>query len=68
MNPQIDVNQIWDIAVIGAGAAGLAAGIFAAETTQAVSHAPRIVLLDSANKLGAKILVSGGGRCYVTHH
>ncbi|MGE0684956.1 MAG: NAD(P)/FAD-dependent oxidoreductase [Candidatus Binatia bacterium] len=62
------MTQIWDIAVIGAGAAGLAAGIFAAETTQAVSHAPRIVLLDSAKKLGAKILVSGGGRCNVTHH
>jgi hypothetical protein len=27
----------------------------------------RLVLLDSAKKLGAKILVSGGGRCNVTH-
>jgi hypothetical protein len=52
-----------DIAIIGAGAAGLAAGIFAAE------NAPgrRIVLLDGAKRIGAKILVSGGGRCNVTH-
>ncbi len=29
--------------------------------------AARIVVLDGANRLGAKILVAGGGRCNVTH-
>ena len=52
-----------DIAIIGAGAAGLGAGIFAAET----NHQLRIVILDGAKTLGAKILVSGGGRCNVTN-
>ncbi len=52
-----------DIAIIGAGAAGLAAGIFAAETNPNLS----ILLLDSAKTIGAKILVSGGGRCNVTN-
>jgi len=52
-----------DIVIIGAGAAGLAAGIFAAETNPEL----RIVLLDSAKNIGAKILVSGGGRCNVTN-
>jgi predicted Rossmann fold flavoprotein len=53
-----------DVAIIGGGAAGLAAAIFAAQS----SGSPRrIVLLDSAKSLGAKILVSGGGRCNVTH-
>lgn len=52
-----------DIAIIGAGAAGLAAGIFAAETNPAL----RIILLDGAKTIGAKILVSGGGRCNVTN-
>jgi hypothetical protein len=28
----------------------------------------RVVVLDGARTLGAKILVSGGGRCNVTHH
>ena len=28
----------------------------------------QIVLLDGAKKIGAKILVAGGGRCNVTHH
>src|SRR5881392_4109038 len=27
----------------------------------------RVVLLDGAKKIGAKILISGGGRCNVTH-
>jgi len=53
-----------DIAIIGGGAAGLAAAIFAAE---AATPSGRIVILDRAKTLGAKILVSGGGRCNVTH-
>lgn len=32
-----------------------------------MSGPPRIVVLDGARTLGAKILVSGGGRCNVTH-
>ena len=48
---------------MGAGAAGLAAAIFAAELRPRL----KIVLLDGAVKIGAKILVSGGGRCNVTH-
>src|SRR6476646_11154271 len=54
-----------DIAIVGGGAAGLAAAIFAAEAAPSGS---RIVVLDGARTLGAKILVPGGGRCNVTHH
>lgn len=54
-----------DLAIVGGGAAGLAAAIFAAEAAPA---GLRIVLLDGAKSLGAKILVAGGGRCNVTHH
>src|SRR6185312_1972363 len=54
-----------DLVIVGGGAAGLASAIFAAEAAPA-GH--RIVVLDGAHKLGAKILVSGGGRCNVTHH
>jgi len=52
---------VYDVAVIGAGAAGLTAAIFAAQ------NGARVVALDGAKKLGAKILISGGGRCNVTH-
>lgn len=52
--------------MIGAGAAGLAAAIAAGEENN--GGLPRgIVLLDGARTIGAKILVSGGGRCNVTH-
>lgn len=56
-------EPVVDVCVIGAGAAGLAAGIFAAEHNPAI----RVELLDGAKSIGAKILVSGGGRCNVTH-
>jgi predicted Rossmann fold flavoprotein len=58
------MTQTCDVAIIGGGAAGLAAAIFAAETS---GGANRVLVLDGAKSLGAKILVSGGGRCNVTH-
>jgi len=56
-----------DVAVIGAGAAGLTASIFAAEAAAQGDRPQNIVLLDGAKTIGAKILVSGGGRCNITH-
>lgn len=55
------------LAVIGAGAAGLAAAIVAAETMAERGGLTRVLLLDGAKHIGAKILISGGGRCNVTH-
>ncbi len=52
-----------EIVVVGAGAAGLMAGIFAARQ----SPPSTVILLDSAKRVGAKILAAGGGRCNVTH-
>jgi predicted Rossmann fold flavoprotein len=58
-----------DIAIIGAGAAGLLAAIWAGRTARQDSRhgAACIVLVDGARHIGAKILVAGGGRCNVTH-
>ena len=52
-----------DVAVVGAGAAGLATAIFAARRL----GPRRVLLLDGATRPGAKILVSGGSRCNVTN-
>ena len=52
-----------DILIVGAGAAGLATAIVAARA----SPSSRLVVVDGARKPGAKILVSGGGRCNVTN-
>ena len=52
-----------DVAVIGAGAAGLATAIF----TRQLNPDVRVALVDGARAPGAKILVSGGSRCNVTN-
>lgn len=56
---------------MGGGAAGLAAGIFAARAMArrepVGGKRPRILIVDGARTLGAKILVSGGSRCNVTN-
>ena len=52
-----------DVAIVGAGAAGLATAIFAARLNPRL----RMAVLDGARRPGAKILVSGGGRCNVTN-
>lgn len=54
-----------DVAIVGAGAAGLFAAIWAGRNSE--GHPIQIAVFDSAKKLGAKILVAGGGRCNVTH-
>lgn len=63
----LENNVRCDLAVVGAGAAGLAAAITAAEVAQKEGHVQSVVMLDGAKSIGAKILVSGGGRCNVTH-
>jgi predicted Rossmann fold flavoprotein len=52
-----------DIVIVGAGAAGLMAAIWAGRTNPGRT----IIVQDGAKTLGAKILVAGGGRCNVTH-
>jgi hypothetical protein len=52
-----------DVAIAGAGAAGLATAIF----TRRLNRSGSVVLLDGARRPGAKILVSGGSRCNVTN-
>jgi len=52
-----------DVVVVGAGAAGLMAATWCGRT----HPGRRIVVLEGARSLGAKILVAGGGRCNVTH-
>src|SRR3954469_2298716 len=55
------MTETWDIIVAGAGAAGLMAGIRAAEAGR------RVLVLEKNRKAGVKILMSGGTRCNITH-
>jgi predicted Rossmann fold flavoprotein len=56
-------GEVADVGIVGLGAAGLTAAIFARRTAPNA----RIVAWDASPRLGAKILIAGGGRCNVTH-
>ena len=56
--------MIYDLIVIGGGAAGVFAAIVAKEKRPE----SRVALLEKSATLLAKVRVSGGGRCNVTHH
>ncbi len=54
-------DQSADVIIIGAGAAGLMCALTAGK------RGKKVLLLDHANKVGKKILMSGGGRCNFTN-
>jgi len=51
----------YDVAVIGSGPAGIMAAIFAAKA------GARVALIERNSEVGKKILLTGGGRCNITH-
>ncbi|MFN9369765.1 MAG: NAD(P)/FAD-dependent oxidoreductase [Planctomycetia bacterium] len=55
------------VLVVGAGAAGLFAATWAGRTARRAGRQVSVRAVDGARRLGAKILVAGGGRCNVTH-
>ena len=55
------INQNYDVVILGAGAAGLMSGFTAGRRGR------RVLVLEKSNKVGKKILMSGGGRCNFTN-
>jgi predicted Rossmann fold flavoprotein len=56
----VAVNN-YDVIIVGGGAAGLMCAIAAG------ARGRRVAVLESSNKIGKKILMSGGGRCNFTN-
>jgi predicted Rossmann fold flavoprotein len=57
-------NQIsWDVIIAGGGPAGFFAAIRCAELNPAL----QILIIEKASQTLSKVLISGGGRCNVTH-
>ena len=54
-------NQSYDVIILGGGAGGLFAAIVAAKKDK------KVLVLEKSNKVGKKILMSGGGRCNFTN-
>jgi len=55
------MNQKYDVIVLGAGAAGLMCAV------EAGKRGRRVLVLERADRIGKKILISGGGRCNFTN-
>jgi hypothetical protein len=51
----------YDVVVLGGGAAGLMCALTAGQRGR------RVLVLEKANRVGKKILMSGGGRCNFTN-
>lgn len=61
MTNQLQPN--WDVIVVGGGPAGFFASIRCAELNPAL----HVLLIEKAQQTLGKLLISGGGRCNVTH-
>lgn len=51
----------YDLCIIGGGPAGMMAGIIAAKRNK------KVVLIEKNKELGSKLLLTGGGRCNLSH-
>ncbi|HNO94398.1 MAG TPA: aminoacetone oxidase family FAD-binding enzyme, partial [Anaerolineales bacterium] len=58
-----NIQTNWDVIIIGGGAAGFFAAIRCAEE----NPNQRVLILEKASQPLGKVLISGGGRCNVTH-
>ena len=58
-----NLNQTWDIVIAGGGPAGFFAAIRCAELNPHL----RVLIIEKASQTLGKVLISGGGRCNVTH-
>src|ERR1700709_39257 len=54
-------TEAFDVIILGAGAAGLMCALTAGQ------RGAKVLLLEHADRVGAKILISGGGRCNFTN-
>ncbi|MBK8417669.1 NAD(P)/FAD-dependent oxidoreductase [Candidatus Villigracilis saccharophilus] len=53
----------WDVIIVGGGPAGFFAGIRCAELNPEL----KVLIIEKAQQTLGKVLISGGGRCNVTH-
>jgi predicted Rossmann fold flavoprotein len=58
-------QSTWDVIIVGGGPAGFFASIRCADSAQ--NPKLRVLILEKSGQTLGKVLISGGGRCNVTH-
>ena len=54
-------NIVYDAVIIGGGASGMMAAV------TALGHGKKVLIIDKNKSLGAKLSITGGGRCNITN-
>ena len=61
------MNRVYDLAIVGGGAAGLMAAAWISEKYKDSETHPSVVLLEKMPRCGRKINITGKGRCNLTN-
>ena len=56
-----------EVAVIGGGAAGMVAAVYAARALREQGNTGTVLVIEKNKRLGEKLLITGGGRCNITN-
>ena len=54
---------MYDVAIIGGGAAGLCAAVYLKQQNNALN----VVVLEALDRVGKKLITTGNGRCNITN-
>ena len=61
------MGRIYDIAIVGAGAAGLFAASYLTHSLSGATHKPSVIIIEKMPRPGRKLNITGKGRCNLTN-